>query len=73
MQPDTSTITGDLWHFKTIPNIPVTDPNLVGWWKFDEGPGKAIDWSGLGQHGTVYGGPQSVAGYDGNAIEFDGS
>jgi len=64
-------ITGDLWHFRTIPIIPVTDPTLVGWWKFDEGQGKAIDWSGLNQHGTVYGDAASVAGYDGGAIEFD--
>ncbi|MCJ7778361.1 MAG: hypothetical protein MUP16_08620, partial [Sedimentisphaerales bacterium] len=30
-----------------------------------------IDWSGLNQHGTVYGGAESVSGYDGSAIEFD--
>ena len=64
-------VTGDVWHFTTIPIIPVTDPNLVGWWKFDEGQGKAIDWSGLNQHGVVYGGAESVYGYDGNAIDFD--
>jgi hypothetical protein len=64
--------TGDVWHFKTIPIIPVTNPNLVGWWKFDEGPGKAIDWSGLNQHGTAYGNPASVAGYIGYAMGFDG-
>jgi len=66
-------VIGDLWQFTTIPTIPITDPTLVGWWKFDEGPGKAIDWSGLNQHGTVYGDAESMAGYDGNAMQFDGS
>jgi hypothetical protein len=64
-------VTGDVWQFTTIPVIPVTDPSLVGWWKFDEGQGKAIDWSGLNQHGVVYGGAESVYGYDGYAINFD--
>jgi hypothetical protein len=64
-------VTGDIWQFTTIPIIPVTDPTLVGWWKFDEGQGKAIDWSGLNQHGVVYGGAESVYGYDGYAINFD--
>ncbi len=64
-------VTGDIWQFTTIPVIPVTDPSLVGWWKFDEGQGKAIDWSGLNQHGVVYGGAESVYGYDGYAINFD--
>jgi hypothetical protein len=69
---DVDTWEGDVWYFTTIPEIQVTDPNLVGWWKFDEGPGKAIDWSGLGQHGTVFGSAQSVLGYDGDAIQLDG-
>ena len=64
-------VTGDIWQFTTIPIIPVTDPSLVGWWKFDEGQGKAIDSSGLNQHGVVYGGAESVYGYDGYAINFD--
>jgi len=64
-------VAGDIWQFTTIPVIPVTDPTLVGWWKFDEGQGKAIDWSGLNQHGVVYGGAESVYGYDGYAINFD--
>jgi len=71
IQPGSITVTGDIWHFRTIPTIPITDPTLVGWWKFDEGPGKAIDWSGLNQHGTVYGDAESVSGYDGGAIDFD--
>ena len=34
------------------------DPNLVGWWKFDEGSGTAaIDSSGSGRNGTINGNP----------------
>jgi hypothetical protein len=69
----TNTYTGDLWNFTVIPDIPVTDPSLVGWWKFDEGLGtRAVDWSGYGRHGTIYGGPIWVEGYDDGALEFDG-
>ena len=65
---------GEIWSFKTLPDIAVTDPNLIGWWKLDEGPGNvAIDWSGHGNHGMFQGNPQWIAGYDGDALEFDGS
>jgi len=64
---------GDVWSFKTFPDIPITDPNMVGWWKLDEGTGSTvIDWSGHGNLGTINGDPQGVAGYDGDALEFDG-
>jgi len=64
---------GDVWSFKTLPDIPITDPNLVGWWTLDEGMGTtALDWSGYGNHGTFEGDPQWVPGYDGDALEFDG-
>jgi hypothetical protein len=49
------------------------DPNLVGWWKFDEGSGTtADDSSGNGNDGTLQGNPQWVAGKIGGALEFDG-
>jgi hypothetical protein len=65
---------GDVWSFRTMPIILITDPNLVGWWKFDEGQGSvALDWSGHGNHGPLVGDPQWVAGYDGGALDFDGS
>jgi len=72
---DTSTThKGDVWSFKTLPDVPITNPNLVGWWKLDEGEGTtALDWSGHGNHGTLQGDPQWVDGYDGTALEFDGS
>jgi len=68
-----TTLQGDVWSFKTLPDIPITDPNLMGWWKLDEGIGTtAVDWSGYNHHGTFNGDPEWVAGYDGGALEFDG-
>jgi len=64
---------GDLWSFKTLPEIPITDPNLVGWWKLDEGSGTIVlDRSGHGNHGTLEGDPQWVIGYNADALMFDG-
>jgi len=69
-----NTYKGDVWSFKTIPDIPVTDPNLMGWWKFDEGAGAtALDWSGHGNHARLMGGPTWTAGYDGDALKLDGA
>jgi len=64
---------GNVWQFTTIPLIPITNPNLVGWWTFDEGQGlKALDWSGQGNHGTLIDGPQWAAGQLDGALQFDG-
>jgi len=69
----TNTYKGDVWSFKTIPDIFVTDPNLMGWWKFDEGEGAtAIDWSGQGNHGEIRGGTEWIDGYDGGALRLKG-
>jgi len=68
-----TTHTGDVWSFKTIPDILVTDPNLMGWWKFDEGAGAtALDWSGQDNHGEIRGGTEWVDGYDGGALRLKG-
>jgi len=65
---------GDVWSFRTLPEITVTDPNLVGWWKLDTTSGTtAIDWSGHGNNGKIAGDPKWVEGFDGGAIEFNGS
>jgi len=65
--------TGNVWRFSTMPVITVTDPNLVGWWKFDEGQGAtAIDWSGRSNHGAIRGGTEWVEGYDGGALRLKG-
>jgi hypothetical protein len=67
--PDT--YKGQVWSFKTIPEVPITDPHLLGWWKLDEGA-VVFDWSGHGNNGTLEGDPQWVAGYDGDALDLDG-
>jgi len=49
------------------------DPSLVGWWRLDDGSGDtALDSSDYGNHGTLNGGPQWVAGKLGGALQLDG-
>ena len=50
------------------------DPNLVGWWAFDESSGTvARDSSGKGHNGNLQGDPEWVAGKVGaGALGFDG-
>lgn len=70
----TETVKGDVWSFTTIEPIAVSDPNLVGWWKFDEGMGSNIvDYSGYDHHGKIQGDTVWNDGYDLGALEFDGS
>jgi len=65
---------GDVWSFTTRPAIPIADPNLLGWWKLDEGTGTtALDWSGHDNHAALVDGPQWVEGYFGGALELGGS
>jgi len=63
-------IPGKVWQFETLKEIPVRDLDIVLWLKLDE---NVIDYSGNGNHGTIGGDPQYVAGgmIDG-AMEFDG-
>jgi len=69
-----ATYKGDLWSFQTRPDMPIADPNLLGWWKLDEGYGTvALDWSGHASDGVLEGDPQWVPGYDGDALELDGA
>ncbi|MDD5063913.1 MAG: right-handed parallel beta-helix repeat-containing protein [Phycisphaerae bacterium] len=58
--------------------IAFADPNLIGWWNFDDGGGDiAGDSSGNGYDGTLVGGPTWIAegsGYDGSGfLDFDGT
>jgi len=47
---------GEVWSFTTVPQIAITDPNLMLWFKLDEAPATtAVDWSGQGNHGTLKG------------------
>jgi len=65
------TLKGNVWTFKAIyDDALIVDPNLVGWWKLDGDP---TDSSGYGNHGIENGNPGYVTGYDGQAIDFDGS
>jgi len=69
----TDIYTGDVWSFKTTPDIKITDPNLVGWFNFNADENNtAVDWSGYGNHGNIFGNPNRVDGYDLGALEFDG-
>jgi hypothetical protein len=71
----TQTWPGELWTFRTVPSVPITDPNLLGWWKLDEVCGDSptvLDSSGNGHHGTYIGDVKYVEGFDGDALEFDG-
>jgi len=53
---------------------PNTDPNLVGWWKLDEGSGSvAADSSGHGYDGTLRGDPQWIKGCFGGGLLLDGT
>ena len=62
---------GDVWSFTTVPDIAVTDPDLVGWWTLDEGMGAtAVDWSGHGNHGAILGGGQWTHGVRDGALDL---
>lgn len=63
---------GDVWSFRTIVNIPITDPTLVGWWKFETGDTTLLDWSGHGNHGAIVGNVQWVPTVFNLGLEFLG-
>ena len=49
------------------------DPDLLAWWKFDDGMGTiAVDSSGNGNDGVFIQDPYWVAGKFGGALHFDG-
>ena len=71
--PPNPTVKGDVWSFTTIPDMSITDPNLVGWWKFEAGAGNnVIDFSGHGNHGTIVDKVLWVPGQFNMALEFFG-
>ncbi|MHC4326443.1 MAG: LamG-like jellyroll fold domain-containing protein [Planctomycetota bacterium] len=54
--------------------VGLSDPDLVGYWAFDEGSGATVaDLSGNGYDGTLYGGTEWTAGIYGGALQFNGS
>jgi len=67
----TTKYTGQVWSFKTLPDITISDPNLIGWWRFDEGYGNtAYDWSGHANNGTLNRDPQWAEGIAGGALDL---
>ncbi|MEN6333421.1 MAG: LamG domain-containing protein [Phycisphaerales bacterium] len=72
---DHSRVVGPIWSFTTVQSIPIDDPNLLGWWKMDEGAGaKAVDWSGHDRHARLADpAPTWAAGFLGGALRFAGS
>ncbi|MBN2133856.1 MAG: LamG domain-containing protein [Sedimentisphaerales bacterium] len=65
------TTRGEIWSFTTVPEVQVSDPDLIGWWTLDEGQGTtAVDWSGHGNHGAFVGSPQWTYGVQGSALQL---
>ncbi len=68
------TVKGNVWSFRTRPDIVITDPNMIGWWKLDAVNGNTVlDWSGYGNDGTLGGDPQLVEGVMDFGLDLDGS
>ncbi|MHC4560510.1 MAG: LamG domain-containing protein, partial [Planctomycetota bacterium] len=68
-----NTYKGNVWSFSTLPIFEMADPNLVGWWKFDEGSGDiALDFSGYGNDGELRGTTERVDGILGGALDLTG-
>ncbi len=68
-----STHKGDIWSFTAVPDIPVDDPNLLLWWKFDETAGDLTpDLSGHSRHGIVNGATFTEVGHVRGALDFGG-
>jgi len=65
-------VKGYLWSFTTMPEIPLTDPNLVLWYTFDEGAGTNVtDASGHGNHGKLFGPQWTSLGWIGeSSLDF---
>jgi len=62
---------GQIWNFETLGDV---DPNLIGWWTFDEASDNiAYDSSGNDNTGTIAGNPIREGGVFGNAVVFFGT
>jgi hypothetical protein len=58
----------------TASAVGLGDPDLIGYWQFDEGSGTTTaDRSLNGYTGTIYGGTTWTEGVYGSALQFDGS
>ena len=66
--------TGEVWSFRTLPEMTITDPAHIGWWKFDVDLGnKVLDWSGYSNDGFLGGDPLFVEGIIDTALELNGN
>ena len=62
---------GNVWSLTTVPDVALTNPNLMLWWTLDEGEGTtAVDWSGHGNHGAITGDARWTDGYQGTSLTF---
>jgi regulation of enolase protein 1 (concanavalin A-like superfamily) len=67
----TTTHKGDVWSFTTIADIKITNPDLVGWWMFEEGSGTtSVDFSGYGNDARLAGGARWTDGVVGGGVEL---
>ncbi len=64
------TTTGIVWRFTTTNE---GEPNLFGWWKFDEGSGTIAYDSACDNDGTITGAAWFDDSYRGMCLSFDGS
>ncbi len=71
---DGSKKAGQAWSFTVLEAIAISDPNLLAWWKMDEGAGATVvDWSGHGRHaGFGSPAPAWAPGLFGGALQFTG-
>jgi parallel beta-helix repeat protein len=60
---------GYVWNFTST----VNDPNLVSWWKLDEGSGTTAADSASNNNGTLNGNPVWTTGQIDGALSFDGN
>jgi hypothetical protein len=63
---DSNIVIGDVWSFKTW-----SEPNIISWWKFDEGEGSIAYDSAGNNDGTINGATWTIGQIDG-ALDFDG-
>ncbi len=70
-----NTYKGSVWSFTTVPDITITDPDLIGWWKFDNisRGDTVLDWSGYGNDGKLGGDPELVDGAIDFGLDLDGN
>ncbi len=68
-----TTVKGPVWTFTTLPELPIDDPNLVAWYKFEVGEGtRIVDFSGHDNHAEIIDNVLWVPGQFNLGLEFLG-